>query len=110
MSRVFTAPLDAISVTNDSGPMHLSAALDRPVVAIFGPTDPVWIGPYGHPDNALRAGVPCSPCLLRQLSRCHYGHVCMEQVSARAVIARIDHVLGASDAAALSATQNFTNA
>jgi lipopolysaccharide heptosyltransferase I len=100
----------AISVTNDSGPMHLSVALDRPVVAIFGPTDPVWIGPYGHPDNALRAGVPCSPCLLRQLSRCHYGHVCMEQVSARAVIARIDHVLGASDAAALSATQNFTNA
>jgi heptosyltransferase-1 len=100
----------AISVTNDSGPMHLAVALDRPVVAIFGPTDPVWIGPYGHPDNALRASVPCSPCLLRQLSRCHYGHVCMENVSARAVIARMEHVLGPSGTAAPSTTQNFTNA
>jgi heptosyltransferase I len=85
-----------ISVTNDSGPMHLAVALERPVVGIFGPTDPVWIGPYGHPDNALRAGVPCSPCLLRQLSRCHYGHVCMERVSASAVIERMEQVLGAS--------------
>ena len=62
----------AISVTNNSGPMHLAVALDRPVVSIFGPTDPIWIGPYGRADAALRAGVPCSPCLLRQLSRCRH--------------------------------------
>ena len=85
-----------ISVTNDSGPMHLAVALDRPVVSIFGPTDPVWSGPYGRAGAVLQAGVPCSPCLLRQLSRCRYGHVCMENVSARAVIERIEHVLGAS--------------
>ncbi len=89
-----------INVTNDSGPMHLAVALDRPVIGIFGPTDPVWIGPYGHPDNALRAGVACSPCLLRQLSRCHYGHVCMEDVSAATVIERIEHVLGSGQSAA----------
>jgi heptosyltransferase-1 len=102
----------AISVTNDSGPMHLAVALDRPVVGIFGPTDPVWIGPYGHPDNALRAGVPCSPCLLRQLSRCHYGHVCMERVSARAVIERMEHLLGASgtDARSGAHSTSFTDA
>ena len=34
-----------ISITNDSGPMHLAVALNRPVVSIFGPTDPLWIGP-----------------------------------------------------------------
>jgi heptosyltransferase I len=101
-----------ISVTNDSGPMHLAVALERPVVGIFGPTDPVWIGPYGHPDNALRAGVPCSPCLLRQLSRCHYGHVCMERVSASAVIERMEQVLGASstDARSGAHTTSFTDA
>jgi heptosyltransferase I len=84
----------AISVTNDSGPMHLAVALDRPVVSVFGPTDPIWIGPYGRADAVLRAGVACSPCFLRQLSRCRYGHVCMENVSARAVIERVEHVLG----------------
>jgi lipopolysaccharide heptosyltransferase I len=84
----------AISVTNDSGPMHLAVALDRPVVSVFGPTDPVWIGPYGRAGAVLQAGVPCSPCLLRQLSRCRYGHVCMENVSAGAVIERMEHFLG----------------
>jgi heptosyltransferase-1 len=83
----------AISVTNDSGPMHLAVALNRPVVSVFGPTDPIWIGPYGRADAVLRAGVPCSPCFLRQLSRCRYDHVCMENVSARAVIERMERVL-----------------
>ncbi len=82
-----------ISVTNDSGPMHLAVALDRPVVSIFGPTDPVWIGPYGRANAVLQAGIPCSPCYLRQLSRCRHGHACMENVSARAVIARAEGVL-----------------
>src|SRR5207302_6915500 len=36
----------AVCVTNDSGSMHLAVALGRPVVSVFGPTDPVWIGPY----------------------------------------------------------------
>jgi heptosyltransferase I len=84
----------AISVTNDSGPMHLAVALDRPVVSVFGPTDPVWIGPYGRADAALRAGVPCSPCLLRQLSRCRHGHACMANVPARVVIERMERILG----------------
>src|SRR5262249_3479487 len=48
----------SINLTNDSGPMHLAVALDRPVVSIFGPTDPVWIGPYGRAGAVLQAGVP----------------------------------------------------
>jgi ADP-heptose:LPS heptosyltransferase len=89
-----------ISVTNDSGPMHLAVALDRPVVSVFGPTDPIWIGPYGRADAVLRAGVACSPCFLRQLSRCRYDHVCMANVSARAVIERMERVLAESTGAA----------
>ena len=82
-----------ICATNDSGPMHLAVALERPVVSIFGPTDPVWIGPYHRADAVLRAGVPCSPCYLRQLSRCRHAHACMVEVSARAVIERLESVL-----------------
>ena len=86
----------AISVTNDSGPMHLAVALDRPVVSVFGPTDPIWIGPYRRADAVLQATLPCSPCYLRQLSRCRYDHACMQQVSAREVIARTESVLNQS--------------
>jgi heptosyltransferase-1 len=83
----------AICVTNDSGPMHMAVALDRPVVSIFGPTDPVWAGPYRRDNAVVRAGVPCSPCYLRRLSECPNDHVCMKDVSAATVIARAETIL-----------------
>ena len=52
----------AVVITNDSGPMHVAAAVGTPVVAIFGPTDPTLTGPYGNHHVVLRAGIPCSPC------------------------------------------------
>jgi lipopolysaccharide heptosyltransferase I len=86
----------AICITNDSGPMHLAVALGRPVVSIFGPTNPVLVGPYGHPESVVRSGLACSPCRFRKLSQCPHDHACMEQVSAAMVIERIDAVLGAN--------------
>jgi heptosyltransferase-1 len=83
----------AVCVTNDSGSMHLTVALDRPVVSVFGPTDPLWIGPYGRPHAVVRADVPCAPCYLRALSRCLHGHRCMKEVTANQVIERIERVL-----------------
>jgi len=82
-----------ICVTNDSGPMHLAVALGRPVVSIFGPTDPVWAGPYRRDGAVLRAELPCSPCYLRLLSRCPNNHDCMNNVPAAAVIERIESTL-----------------
>src|SRR5262249_44626486 len=90
----------AICVTNDSGPMHLAVALDRPVTSIFGPTDPIWIGPYRRENAVLQADLPCSPCYLRQLSRCAHGHACMHDVSARAVIERMEAMVGGYPAVA----------
>jgi lipopolysaccharide heptosyltransferase I len=83
----------AICVTNDSGSMHLAVALDRPVVSVFGPTDPVWIGPYGRAGAVVRADVPCAPCYLRNLSACRHGHACMTDVTAAMVIERVERTL-----------------
>jgi heptosyltransferase I len=84
-----------ICVSNDSGPMHLATALERPVVAVFGPTDPIWAGPYRRDDAVLRADLPCSPCYLRLLSRCAHNHDCMKNVAASAVIERAEKIIAA---------------
>jgi lipopolysaccharide heptosyltransferase II len=52
-------------ITNDSGPMHIGAALGKPVVALFGPTEPRRTGPYGQVDQVLRLSLPCSPCMTK---------------------------------------------
>ena len=83
----------AVCLTNDSGSMHLAVALKRPVVSVFGPTNPVHIGPYGRPEAVVRAAVPCSPCNFRHLSQCPHGHACMTQVSAAMVIERVELAL-----------------
>ena len=50
-------------VTNDTGPMHVAAAIGKPLVALFGPTEPRRTGPYGQLQNVLRLDLPCSPCM-----------------------------------------------
>jgi heptosyltransferase I len=86
-----------ICITNDSGPMHLAVALNRPVISIFGPTDSLWIGPYRRSESVLSAGLACSPCYLRSLSRCPHHHACMRRVSAEAVIERIETTLASEN-------------
>lgn len=50
-------------VTNDTGPMHVAVALGRPVIGLFGPTEPTRTGPYGQVAHVLRADLPCAPCM-----------------------------------------------
>jgi heptosyltransferase I len=87
----------AICITNDSGPMHLAVALDRSVISIFGPTDPIWIGPYGRADAVLQADLECSPCYLRRLKQCGHNHACMHNISPLAVIERAESALRSSE-------------
>jgi lipopolysaccharide heptosyltransferase I len=82
----------AVVVTNDTGPMHIAAAVGTPVVAIFGPTDPSLTGPYGPNHTILRAGLPCSPCLSRQCQ--HNPHMeCMTAITVDQVLAALQKYL-----------------
>ena len=71
-----------IYLTNDSGPMHVAAALGVPTVAVFGATDPKATGPSGPLSRVVREHVACSPCLKRE---CPIDHRCMTGVSAKRV-------------------------
>jgi heptosyltransferase-2 len=65
-------------VTNDTGAMHVAAAVGTPLVAIFGPTDPTTTAPVSRHATLLRRPVFCSPCLLRE---CPIDHRCMRGIS-----------------------------
>jgi len=58
----------SLVIANDSGPMHIASALGKPLVTIFGPTNPIRTGPYDRPDSVVRVDIPCSPCYSRQCS------------------------------------------
>jgi heptosyltransferase I len=68
--RQLTALLERadLVIANDSGPMHIAAALGRPLVTAFGPTNPIRTGPYRRDDSVIRLDIPCSPCYSRGCS------------------------------------------
>ena len=79
-------------ITNDTGPMHVAAALGKPLIALFGPTAPERTGPYGQLANVLRLNLPCSPCLS---SRCAIAETdkCLRDLSPARVLARVEKIL-----------------
>lgn len=92
--RELTALLKCCRVllTNDSGPMHLAAALGTPVVVPFGSTSPELTGPGYAGANLhriLRAGAPCSPCFLRE---CPIDFRCMKGIGVEQVVAAVSEL------------------
>jgi heptosyltransferase-2 len=75
----------AAFVSNDSGAMHLAAALGIPVTAIFGPTDERVTAPLGDHDVLVHP-VFCRPCMLRE---CPIDHRCMKGITADTVFAAV---------------------
>jgi len=87
-----------VLLTNDSGPMHVAAALGTPVVAPFGSTSPELTGP-GLPGDQrhqlLKSAAPCSPCFLRQ---CPIDFRCMNSISAERVVEAVMEAAACSEA------------
>jgi len=74
---------------NNSGPLHLAAALGVPTVSIMGPTDPVLWHPKGKDNIVIRKDLPCSPCGRAKCSR----HDCMELITVGEVMVAIDSLM-----------------
>jgi len=81
--------LSRLMITNDTGPMHAAAALKKPVIGLFGPTEPRRTGPYRQPQNVLQSTLPCVPCLS---PRCHYvkAFECLRGLPPRLVLERME--------------------
>lgn len=77
--------LARLVVTNDTGPMHVAAALGKPVVALFGPTEPRRTGPYGQLENVLQVQLPCVPCL-KATCAYHDQFACLRQLDPDRVV------------------------
>ncbi|MCG8634749.1 MAG: glycosyltransferase family 9 protein, partial [Desulfobacterales bacterium] len=73
-------------ICNDTGPMHMAAALNIPVFAIFGPANPVRTGPYGSIHTVIQKDFPCIPCYAKHPCSTH-DFRCMEMLT-------VDEVLG----------------
>ncbi len=89
--RTFTTLLSVcdLLVTNDSGPMHVGAALSTPLVAIFGSTNEIKTGPYGG-GTVIHKHTLCSPCYLR---KCPIDFRCMTSISVDDVYSAIQTTL-----------------
>lgn len=74
----------ALFITNDTGAMHIAAALETPIVAIFGPTDPARTAPWGNGHIIVQKKIRCSPCMRKKCPERH--HKCMNKVEAQEVL------------------------
>lgn len=82
-----------VLLTNDTGPMHVAAALETPVVVPFGSTSPELTGP-GRPGDArhrlLKSDAPCSPCFLRE---CPIDFRCMNGISVESAVEAVLEII-----------------
>ncbi|OVE74010.1 hypothetical protein BVX94_01950 [bacterium B17] len=78
-------------ISNDSGPVHMAAAVGTPAVVVFGPTDPDRTGPYGDIHKVVKATEPCSPCFSRTCNK--DGFPCMNNIKPEQVIEKALDIL-----------------
>ena len=72
-----------VVISNDSGPMHIAAALKKPQISVFGATHPkLGFAPLNKKAIVLKADIPCQPCSLHGAEKCPKNHFrCMKMIS-----------------------------
>ena len=78
-----------VVITTDTGPMHVAAAVNTPVVALFGPTAPWRTGPYGDQHKILQVEMECRPCLKKNCGT----RICMREITAEQVLVATNEIL-----------------
>lgn len=82
--------LTDVVVTNDSGLMHVAAALNKKVLAIYGSSDPAATPPLNPRAKIISIGIECSPCLQRT---CRYGHYrCLSDITPERIVTELDQL------------------
>ena len=80
-------------ITSDSFPMHTGCAFKKPLIAIFGPTSEVRVGPIAENSETIRVeGLECARCYKRK--NCPNNHICIENIDAKLVATRILQKIG----------------
>jgi lipopolysaccharide heptosyltransferase II len=76
-------------ISNDSGPLHIAAAVGTPIVALYGPESPLFYGPLSENAEVIYKNIPCSPCMNVYNAKqfhCPYNAKCMDEISVEDVI------------------------
>ncbi len=87
LSKGVLAKADLV-VSTDSGPRHIALALNRPVISLFGSTQPEWTTSYNLPEEEIYLGLSCQPCYKRECPLKH--HACMHGIQVSQIICSID--------------------
>ena len=89
----------SLFISNDSGLMHIAAAVDVKTIALFGPSDPLRTAPYGDKHTVIRTGIDCCPCwsihnLGAGVVRCvHSENICMKGITVDRVFQEAERAL-----------------
>jgi lipopolysaccharide heptosyltransferase II len=80
-----------VLIANDSGPMHISATVGTPTIALFGPTDPKLQGPYGNKHEIVR--LDALDCINCNLTECPKNKECFTNIAPEMVLGKFDNII-----------------